>query len=180
MLTFGVSGPRAVISTRMPSSPRTTFSRCNAACTAEPVFGVSVAAATNTNISSGVFGARVNYYPTQYSTWILQVDQTLGVTTALAPGVPQGTPSKVTTAILQTNYALSRDWWLGARVGYTQGWFFNFAPQNQGYLAGASFNYAIWRNLLLTLDYQYTQSHSNAALSSFTQNQVTAGLTYKY
>ena len=134
----------------------------------------------NTNISSGVFGARVNYYPTEYSTWILQVDQTLGVTTALAPGVPQGTPSKVTTAILQTNYAMSRDWWVGARVGYTQGWFFGFSPENQGWLAGASFNYAIWRNLLLTLDYQYTQVHSDAPGSSFTQNQVTGGLTYKY
>jgi hypothetical protein len=133
-----------------------------------------------TNISSGVAGARISYYPTEYSTWILQVDQTLGVTTALAPGVPEGTPSKVTTAILQTNYAISRDWWLGLRVGYTQGWFFNFAPENQGWLAGASFNYAIWRNLLLTLDYQYTQEHSDALGSSFTQNQVTGGLTYKY
>jgi opacity protein-like surface antigen len=65
-------------------------------------------------------------------------------------------------------------------VGYTQGWFFNFAPENQGWLAGASFNYAIWRNLLLTLDYQYTQEHSNAPRSSFTQNTATAGLTYKY
>jgi hypothetical protein len=130
--------------------------------------------------SSGVFGARLNYYPTEYSTWILQIDQTLGVTTALAPGVPQGTPSKVTTAILQTNYALSRDWWLGLRVGYTQGWFFSFAPETQGWLAGASFNYAIWRNLLLTLDYQYTNERSNAQLSSFTLNQVSAGLTYKY
>jgi hypothetical protein len=134
----------------------------------------------STNVSSGIFGGRLNYYPTEYSTWILQVDQTLGVTTALAPGVPQGTPSKVTTAILQTNYAISRDWWLGLRVGYTQGWFFNFAPENQGWLAGASFNYAIWRNLLLTLDYQYTQEHSNAPRSSFTQNTATAGLTYKY
>jgi Putative beta-barrel porin 2 len=133
-----------------------------------------------TDVSSGVFGARLNYYPTEYSTWILQIDQTLGVTTALSPGVPQGTPSKVTTAILQTNYALSRDWWLGLRVGYTQGWFFSFAPETQGWLAGASFNYAIWRNLLLTLDYQYTNERSNAQFSSFTLNQVSAGLTYRY
>jgi hypothetical protein len=33
---------------------------------------------------------------------------------------------------------------------------------------------------LLTLDYQYTNERSNAVLSSFTTNQVTAGLTYKY
>jgi hypothetical protein len=145
-----------------------------------PTSPVVVPTGISTHTSSGIFGARLNYYPTEYSTWILQIDQTLGVTTGLSPLVPQGTPSKVTTAILQTNYALSRDWWLSLRVGYTQGWFFNFSPQTQGYLAGASFNYTIWRNLFLTLDYQYTQEHSNAALSSFTQNQVSAGLTYKY
>jgi hypothetical protein len=145
-----------------------------------PASPVVVPSGISTHISSGIFGARLNYYPTEYSTWILQIDQTLGVTTGLSPLVPQGTPSKVTTAILQTNYALSRDWWLGLRVGYTQGWFFSFAPETQGWLAGASFNYAIWRNLLLTLDYQYTNERSNAVLSSFTTNQVTAGLTYKY
>jgi hypothetical protein len=80
-------------------------------------------------------------------------------------------------AVLRDAYALSRDWWLGLRVGYTQGWFFSFAPENQGWLAGASFNYAIWRNLLLTLDYQYTNERSNAQFSNFTQNQVTAGPT---
>ena len=142
--------------------------------------GTPIFTGIHTTVSSGVFGARLNYYPTEYSTWILQIDQTLGLTTALSPLVPQGTPSKVTTAILQTNYALSRDWWLGLRVGYTQGWFFNFAPENQGWLAGASFNYTISRNILLTLDYQYTQEHSVAPNTTFTQSQITAGLTYRY
>ena len=132
------------------------------------------------NISSGVFGGRLSYYPTQYWTWIASVDQTLGVTTALAPNIPAGTPSKVTTAILQTTYGISRDWWVGVRGGYTQGWFFGFSPETQGWLAGASFNYALWRNVLLTLDYQYTTEHSSAPFSTFTQNTVTVGLTYKY
>jgi hypothetical protein len=133
-----------------------------------------------TNVGSGVYGARLNYFPTQYWTWIASVDQTLGVQTQLAPGIPQGTPSKVTTALLQTTYALGHDWSIGARGGYTQGWYFGFAPETQGWLVGASFNYDIWRNLLLTLDYQYTTQHSSALFSSFTQNQYTAGLTYRY
>jgi hypothetical protein len=133
-----------------------------------------------TNISSGVYGARLSYYPTPYWTWTGSVDQTLGVQTQLAPGIPQGTPSKVTTAILQTTYAIGHDWSIGARGGYTQGWFFGFAPETQGWLAGASFNYAIWRNLLLTLDFQRTTEHSSALFASFTDNQYTAGLTYRY
>src|SRR4029077_19796423 len=55
VLSLGVTVPRAVISTLIPSSPRTTFRRCSAARVAVPVpgFGVSAAAATRTSISSG-------------------------------------------------------------------------------------------------------------------------------
>jgi opacity protein-like surface antigen len=50
-------------------------------------------------------------------------------------------------------------------------------------MAGASFNYEVWRNLMLTLDYQYTTTQSNTVLAPFTEftdNRYTAGLTYKY
>jgi hypothetical protein len=133
-----------------------------------------------TDVNSGVFGGRLTYYPTQYWTFTASVDTTLGITTGLTPTVPEGIPSRVTTAILQTNYAIAHDWWVGARAGYTQGYFFGFAPQLNGWLAGASFNYAIWRNLLLTLDYQFTTEHSDGSFTSFTQNTYTAGLTYRY
>jgi hypothetical protein len=133
-----------------------------------------------TDINSGVFGGRLSYYPTRYWTFIASVDTTLGITTTLQPGIPAGTPSRVTTAMLQTNYAIAHDWWVGARAGFTQGFFFGVAPQSIGWLAGASFNYAIWRNLLLTLDYQFTTEHADGSVASFTQNTYTAGLTYKY
>jgi hypothetical protein len=133
-----------------------------------------------TDVNSGVFGGRLAYYPTRYWTLIASVDTTLGITTTLTPNVPEGLPSRVTTAILQANYAIAHDWWVGARAGYTQGYFFGFAPQINGWLAGASFNYAIWRNLLLTLDYQFTTEHSDGTFTSFTQNTFTAGLTYRY
>jgi Putative beta-barrel porin 2 len=132
------------------------------------------------DVGSGVFGGRVAYYPTPYWTFIGSVDQVVGISTQLSPGVPEGIPSKVTTAMLQTNYSISRDWWVGARFGYTQGYFFGIVPEDQGWLAGASFNYAIWRNLFLTLDYQYTILQSDVALNRFSQSQFTAGVTYKY
>ena len=55
-----------------------------------------------------------------------------------------------------------------------------FARLDNGWLAGASFNYEIWRNLALTLDYQYTAVSSNGAFADFTRNVYTAGLTYRY
>ena len=86
----------------------------------------------------------------------------------------------MTTAILQTTYGIARDWSVGARGGYTRAQFFGISDVQNGWLAGASFNYEIWRNLLLTLDYQYTNVRSNVAFGSFMTNMATAGVTYRY
>ena len=79
-----------------------------------------------------------------------------------------------------TTYGLSRQWSVGARVGYTRADYIGFNRLDNGWMAGASFNYEIWRNLALTLDYQYSTVQSNLALSDYTRNQYTAGLTYRY
>ena len=144
------------------------------------VFGFGIPTDTN----SGVFGGRLSYFPTRYWAIVAQVDQTLGMSTTLAPNIPAGIPTRTTTAILQTTYGIARDWSVGVRGGYTRGEFIGFGElNNHGWMAGASFNYEIWRNLMLTLDYQYTATQSNTLLASFTEftdNRYTAGLTYKY
>jgi hypothetical protein len=130
--------------------------------------------------TSPVFGGRISYFPTPYWTVIAQVDETLGVSTFLSPTVPAGAPSLVTTAILQTTYGIARDWSVGVRGGYTRAQFFGISDLQNGWLGGASFNYAIWRNLLLTLDYQYTTMRSNVTFQNFITNMATAGVTYRY
>jgi hypothetical protein len=129
---------------------------------------------------SAVFGGRMYYYPTQYWTWIASVDQVLGMSAQVSPLVPQGVPALVTTGILQTTYGISQQWSIGARVGYTRADYFDTGRTDNGYMAGASFNYEIWRNLLLTLDYQYSTLNSTVAFNQFSRNVVSAGLTYLY
>ena len=96
------------------------------------------------------------------------VDQTLGISTSLSPSVPQGVPTRRPRAILQTTYGISR---IGrsapgaaTRKATSLG-----CPgcNNHGWLAGASFNYEIWRNLLLTLDYQYTTVQLECGILQF-------------
>ena len=144
------------------------------------VNGVGIPSTIPTNTNSGIFGGRLYYYPTRYWTLVAAVDETLGVSTTLSPTTPAGIPLLATNAILQSNYNISQWWWVGARVGYTRSKFFGFDRLDNGWMAGASFNYEVRRNLLLTLDYQYSTVHSDAVLSDFTRNVYTAGLTYKY
>jgi Putative beta-barrel porin 2 len=139
--------------------------------------GLGIPPTTNT---SPVFGGRISYFPTPYWTFVAQADQSLGVSTFLSPSVPAGVPSLVTTAILQTTYGLAREWSVGVRGGYTRAQFFGIPDVQNGWLAGASFNYEIWRNLLLTLDYQYTNVRANVAFQSFMTNMASAGITYRY
>jgi len=137
-----------------------------------------------TDVNSGVFGGRLSYFPTRYWSIVAQVDETLGMSTSLAPSLTAGIPTRTITAILQSTYGIAREWSVGVRGGYTRGEFIGFGDlNNHGWMAGASFNYEIWRNLLLTLDYQYTTTQSNTLLGSFTEftdNRYSAGLTYKY
>jgi Putative beta-barrel porin 2 len=144
------------------------------------VNGSGVPSGIPSDTNSATYGGRLAYYPTRYWTFVAQVDQTLGISTTLSPTLPAGIPLRATNAILQTNYNISRWWWVGARVGYTQSKFFGFDRVDNGWMAGASFNYEVWRNLSLTLDYQYSTVHSDAVLSDFTRNVYSAGLTYKY
>ncbi len=141
-----------------------------------PIAGSGIPSDTN----SAVYGGRLYYYPTRYWTLVGAVDQTLGISTIISPTIPAGTPVLATNAILQTNYALSRSWSIGARGGFTRSQFYGIPRLDNGWLAGASFNYEVWRNLLLTLDYQYTTVHSDALFSDFARNVYTAGLTYRY
>jgi hypothetical protein len=130
--------------------------------------------------NSGVFGGRLSYHPTPYWTLIASVDEALGLSSWATNTAPAGIPNLSTTAVLQTTYGLSRQWSIGARVGYTRADYIGFDRLDNGWMAGASFNYEILRNLALTLDYQYTESTSNLAFSDFRTNQYTAGVTYRY
>ena len=144
------------------------------------VDGLGVVSGIPSDTHSPIYGGRLSYYPTRYWTLVAQVDQTLGVSTTLSPTLPAGVPLLATNAILQTNYNIAQWWWVGARVGYTRAQFFGLDRRDNGWMAGGSFNYEVWRNLLLTLDYQYSTVHSDAVLSDFTRSVYTAGLTYRY
>lgn len=160
--------------------------------------------------SSPAFGARIFYYPTPYITLTASVDQTLS-SAATQPSIGRsGAPlwvattpwlanasSKTLQARLQGDYRLSDYWSAYVRGGYGETrW---SAPYNLDtvWTAGVGLNYNFWRNIALTLEYQFSRSFSTNNLlgvgwiaqnglfppgwpSGYSQNIVSAGLTYHY
>jgi hypothetical protein len=130
--------------------------------------------------SSGVFGARLGYSPTPMWNLRASLDETLGAS-SIATGGTTGVATRVTTALFNVVYnGLPRGWQTGARFGYVRTNFVNSNRNDDGWLAGANIGYEIWRNLGMTLDYQYKSVNSNVALQSFNQHMVSLGVSYKY
>jgi hypothetical protein len=130
--------------------------------------------------SSGVFGARIGYSPTRFWDFRASIDETLGAST-IATGGTTGVASRTTTALVNVGYnGLPRGWSTGARFGYVRTDFVSSPRDDNGWLAGANVGYEIWRNLGVTLDYQYKSVDSNIAGQSFTQHMVSLGASYKY
>lgn len=128
---------------------------------------------------SGIFGVRVGYTPTRMWTLKASLDETLGAAAVASTGT-SGIAARVTTALVSVGYnGLPRGWGANARFGYVHTGFVNSARIDNGWLAGANVTYEIWRNLGLTLDYQYKTVTSNLG-TDFDQHVVSAGVSYRY
>ncbi len=128
--------------------------------------------------SGDVFGVRLLYTPTRFLTLRGTIDQTLGSTT-ISNAV--GTASRSTSAILNVGYnGMPSGWSGGARFGFVHTAIVNSSRIDNGWLVGANVGYSIWRNVGITLDYQYKNADSNVTGQSFYQHIVSLGLTYKY
>jgi hypothetical protein len=132
------------------------------------------------NVSGGVFGGRMYYYPLRELTIAASVDEVIGVSLlATTPDAP-GVPTRATTALLQATYALAREWAASARFGYIHTQYVDTIRVDNAWTAGATITYSIWQNFAVTLDYQFIQIASNVPLQSATRDVVTLGATYKY
>lgn len=132
-------------------------------------------------VGSPAFGARLYYYPLPDLTLSGSVDQSLGVSfLATAPGVPTGSATRVVTSLGQATYAPMPEWSASGRFGFVHTDYVSTPRNDDAWTVGATFNYSVWRNFGVTLDYQHIDLASNVPLQGFTRDVVTLGLTYKY
>ena len=127
------------------------------------------------------YGATIYYYPTQYV--VLSASAQNSVGSAAYPGqLVAGSPYGATTqARFQATYAMAKYWSLNAIAGWGDTTWSNSPLKETAWTFGGSLSYNYWRNVALTLNYQYTATSANRAyVSVYTQNMVSAGLTYRY
>jgi Putative beta-barrel porin 2 len=131
--------------------------------------------------SAPTYGARIYYYPTPYLTLSASLDQTFAFATGLPATTAAASPD-VTEARLEANYAMATYWrataslaWARATVSTTP------ASRVTAWVANARLDYNFWRNLDVTLAYQFADlAAQGGGVRGYDQNVATLGLTYKY
>lgn len=155
-------------------------------------------------ISSPAYGGRIDYSPTPYLTISGSADKTLGSTapysvnqrgvSALDPLSLLARPVTVAKAFqsrLSAQYSFSPYWTANVRGGYGETRYANSPRVDTAWTAGAGASYTFWRNVALTLDYQFSRINSananafspfisDAWFGNYSQSVITAGITYKY
>lgn len=139
-------------------------------------------------ISSPAFGARIFYYPTPYLTLTGTVAKTVGATlpgfSAIGGGGPIVSGAKSLQATLQASYALSPYWQASVQGGYGETRYTNSWRVDTAWSVGAGASYTFWRNLALTFNYQFNRivntNVSWSGLGGYSQNVLSAGVTYRY
>src|SRR4051794_33778394 len=150
----------------------------------------------NLRTGAPAFGARLYYYPLEYLTVSVSASQTLGAAAvpslnAMLSGiVPTFAAVRTTQVWGQVDYAFSPYWTASARVGYGRSDYGGSVGAEDVIVAGAGVSYTFWRNVAVTVDYQFTKTTSNLptisslfflpGFTGYTQNIVSAGLTYRY
>ena len=133
------------------------------------------------SVGAGVIGGRLYYSPTRALTLRASVDQSLGAgVLASASTTPAGTSTRVTTALLQANYAIAPEWSVSGRFGRFRTEYVGDTRLDDAWTAGATIDYSVWRNFGVTLDYQFTDVSSNVLLQNFRRNVLSLGVTYRY
>lgn len=130
--------------------------------------------------SSPVYGGKLYWYPTRAWTVTASLDETFQDSGLTTVGNPTGSAARVTSALVNVNYAMSRSWSASVRGGYDDLAYINGGRHDNRWNAGAQLNYEILRNLNATFEYSFVSVLSNVVEGSFTRNQFTLGGTYKY
>ena len=127
-----------------------------------------------------MFGGRLFWYPTRALTVRASLDQTFTDSSLPTPLNPNGNPARVGSALLHVHYHMARDWSAIWRLGFDRSVYLGSLRRDNGWRTGATFSYDLYRNMSVSLDYEFQSVHSNAAHASYIRHAASLGLRYRY
>jgi hypothetical protein len=147
----------------------------------------------STNAGGDVYGGRLVYYPTEKWTLAGTVDKTTNISSQAsatnlaltlpsftAVQIPLGTSTRITSASLESNYEIARQWFTTWQLAYTRIEYVDSTRLDNTWLFDATLRYDIWRNMSLTWEYRYRSILSNVPFVSATSNVGIMSATYKF
>ncbi len=135
------------------------------------------------SVSAPTYGAKLYYYPTRQLTLAASLNQSFGTAAVEnVSGTFVGAPSTTTLqARGEADYKLADYWSIEVHGGWGRSTSTNSTVADTVWAAGGGLSYNFWRNLSSSLDYEYVRTSSNTpTLLGYTQNVVSAGVTYRY
>ena len=140
-----------------------------------------------------VYGGSVTYYPTIDWTIAANIDETINKSSETSPStqalnlpvptpvqIPLSSSTSVTAMTLRPEYTITPQWTVSGLFGYTRIDYLDSPLWDDAWLADATLRYNIWRNMTLTLEYQYSSIVSNAPLSTANRNLIVLRASYRF
>lgn len=133
------------------------------------------------DLTKPALGFSLTYYPLEYLTIAASLSNSFGAPGSSGLRSVASANNETWQARLQADYTLFEYWRASVRAGWADTLYTSNSTSSQAWLAGAGFSYNIWRNFAATVDYQFTRTNSlGVSATSYSQNLVTAGVTYRY
>ncbi len=130
--------------------------------------------------TSPVLGAKLYWYPTRALTFGAALDETFSESANPAPGNPRGDPTRDMSATFDARYQLHRQWSIYAQARLDRATALGASRVDDGVYATARLDYALRRDLDLSVSYAYTRVNSNAPGGSYIDDLASLGARYKF
>jgi hypothetical protein len=145
------------------------------------------------NSQGPVYGGVLTYFALPNFTIKGTIDETTNISQQTTPStealtlgaptiaqVPISSSARITATALQPQFIINPKWTLSGLFGYTRIDYIGSSGFENAWLADAQVKYSMWRNLALTLEYQYSAIVSNVPQSTANRNLILMRATYQF
>ena len=132
------------------------------------------------NLTRGIFGGKISWYPTRFVTLTGSYDQSLGTSDFSPTLFSTGSVTKIDTAKLLASWSVLRNVTLEGNLTFQHYEYLNSPRLDESAQYGMKTTYMLTPKLGVYLEYNYVQLTSNTAGVAYNRNLVSLGASSKF